>query len=192
VICLPQMIYATKVQHVKCFVLITLCLFVARLSSPSREVEAPANTPHAIPERLHWWTDARFGMFIHYGPVTLTGEELSWSRANSSPQCPNKGPIPVEVYDNLYKKFNPVDFTASDWTGVAKTAGMKYIVLTTKHCDGFLLWDSKVDGYKIMATPFRRDLAGELAAAASNDGLRLGWYFSPMDWRDPDFRTFRS
>ena len=131
-------------------------------------------------------------MFIHYGPVTLTGEEISWSRANSNPQCPNKGPIPVEVYDNLYKKFNPADFKASDWTNVAKAAGMRYIVLTTKHCDGFLLWDSKVDGYNIMATPFSRDLTGELAAAARKDGLRVGWYFSPMDWRDPDFRTERN
>jgi alpha-L-fucosidase len=69
---------------------------------------------------------------------------------------------------------------------------MKYIVLTTKHCDGFLLWDSKLDGYNIMATPFSRDLTGELAVAARKDGLRLGWYFSPMDWRDPDFRTERN
>jgi alpha-L-fucosidase len=146
-------------------------------------------TPKPIPDRLRWWEEARFGMFIHYGPVTLTGQEISWSRANSNPHCPNKGPIPVEVYDNLYKQFDPVGFRASDWAGAAKSAGMKYIVLTTKHCDGFLLWNSKVDGYNIMATPFRRDLAGELALAARKDGLRLGWYFSPMDWRDPDFRT---
>jgi alpha-L-fucosidase len=148
-----------------------------------------STTPKPVPERLRWWAEARFGMFIHYGPVTLTGQEISWSRANSNPHCPNKGSIPVEVYDNLYKEFNPVQFNASDWTGAAKSTGMKYVVLTAKHCDGFLLWDSKVDRYNIMATPFKRDLAGELALAASQDGLRLGWYFSPMDWRDPDFRT---
>lgn len=192
-ICLPHMIYAMNVQHLRFPLLVTSCLFVFCLFSPCRVVEtAPADTPRITPERLRWWTDARFGMFIHYGPVTLTGQELSWSRANSNPQCPNKGPIPVEVYDNLYKKFNPADFKARDWTSIAKTAGMKYIVLTTKHCDGFLLWDSKVDGYNIMATPFSRDLAGELAVAARQDGLRLGWYFSPMDWRDPDFRTERN
>jgi alpha-L-fucosidase len=193
VICLPHMTYAMNVQHLRFPLLVTSCLFVFCLFSSCTEVETtPADTPHSTPQRLRWWTDARFGMFIHYGPVTLTGEELSWSRANSNPQCPNKGPIPVEVYDNLYKKFNPADFKASDWTSVAKTAGMKYIVLTTKHCDGFLLWDSKVDGYNIMATPFKRDLTGELAVAARKDGLRLGWYFSPMDWRDPDFRTERN
>ena len=151
-----------------------------------------STTPNPVPERLRWWAEARFGMFIHYGPVTLTGQEISWSRANSNPHCPNKGPIPVEVYDNLYKEFNPMQFHASDWTGAAKSAGMKYVVLTAKHCDGFLLWDSKVDRYNIMATPFDRDLAGELALAAKQDGLRLGWYFSPMDWRDPDFRTARN
>ena len=102
-------------------------------------------------------------MFIRYGPVTLTGKELSWSRANSNPRCPNKGPTPVKVYDSLYKEFNPTNFNAADWAGVAKAAGMKYVVLTAKHCDGFLLWISRVDGYNIMTTPFKRDLCGELA-----------------------------
>ena len=163
------------------------------ISSLAGDIKPPAgSTPRPVQERLRWWSDARFGMFIHYGPVTLTGEEISWSRANSNPQCPNKGATPVEVYDNLYKRFNPTEFKADDWTGVAKAAGMKYVVLTTKHCDGFLLWDSKVDSYNIMASPFKRDIAAELAAAARKDGLRIGWYFSPMDWRDPDFRTERN
>ena len=139
--------------------------------------------------RMAWWREARFGMFIHYGPVTLTGKEISWSRANSNTNCPNKGPIPVAVYDNLYKKFNPTNFNAPDWAGVAKTAGMKYVVLTAKHGDGFLLWDSKVDGYNIAASPFKRDLCAELAQAVRNAGLHMGWYFSPMDWRDPECRS---
>ncbi len=142
--------------------------------------------------RMQWWREARFGMFIHYGPVSLTGKEISWSRANSNPKCPNKGETPVEVYDNLYKQFNPTSFNAAEWVDVAKAAGMKYVVLTAKHCDGFLLWDSKVDGYNITATPFKRDLCAELAQAVRNEGLKLGWYFSPMDWRDPDFRTDRN
>ncbi len=191
-ISLPQMINGIRLHYLKSSLLVIFCVFVVCLSASCREAGSAADTPHAVQERLRWWTDARFGMFIHYGPVTLTGEELSWSRANSNPHCPNQGETPVEVYDNLYKRFNPVNFKGSDWTGVAKTAGMKYVVLTTKHCDGFLLWDSKVDGYNIMASPFHRDLAGELAAAVRKDGLRLGWYFSPMDWRDPDFRTERN
>lgn len=139
--------------------------------------------------RLTWWRDARFGMFIHWGPVTLTGQEISWSRANSNTNCPNNGSTPVAVYDNLYKNFNPTNFNADEWVSVAKSAGMKYMVLTAKHADGFLLWDSKVDGYNISATPFRRDVCAELAEAAHRQNERLGWYFSPMDWRDPDCRS---
>ena len=149
-------------------------------------------TPAQRDARIAWWREARVGMFIHYGPVTLTGQEISWSRANSNTNCPNKGMTPIDVYDNLYKEFNPTNFNAADWAGVAKMAGMKYVVLTTKHCDGFLLWDSKVDGYNILASPFKRDICAELSQAVRRDGLRMGWYFSPMDWRDPDFRTDRN
>ncbi len=142
--------------------------------------------------RIAWWREARFGMFIHWGPVSLTGLEISWSRANSNLKCPNKGPTPVEVYDQLYQRFNPVQFDAREWVGIARAAGMKYMVLTAKHCDGFLLWHSQADGYNVAHTPFGRDVCGELAKAAHDEGMRLGWYFSPMDWRDPDFRTERN
>lgn len=128
-------------------------------------------------------------MFIHWGPVSITEKEISWSRANSNPKCPNNGPTPVDVYDNLYKKFDPVKFDAREWVAIAKAAGMKYMVLTAKHCDGFLLWDSKVDDYNIMHTPFKRDVCKELADAAHEAGMGLGWYYSPMDWRDPDCRN---
>jgi alpha-L-fucosidase len=142
--------------------------------------------------RTAWWREARFGMFLHWGPVSLTGLEISWSRANSNPKCPNKGPTPVEVYDHLYERFNPVLFDAREWVDTARAAGMKYMVLTAKHCDGFLLWHSQADRYNIGSTPFERDVCGELAKAAHDEGMKLGWYFSPMDWRDPDFRTERN
>ena len=142
--------------------------------------------------RIAWWREARFGMFIHWGPVSIKGTEMSWSRANSNPNCPNHGPIPIEVYDNLYKEFDPTRFDADSWIETAKAAGMKYVVFTTKHCDGFLNWNSKGDGYNITATPFKRDVCTELAAGAHRSGMKLGWYFSPMDWRDPDFRTDRN
>jgi alpha-L-fucosidase len=149
-----------------------------------------AETPQkAKPESLQAWRDAHFGMFIHWGPISLKGTEISWSRANSNPQCPNNGEIPVAVYDNLYKEFNPTKFNAKEWVATAKEAGMKYMVLTAKHCDGFLLWDSKVSDYNIMHTPFKRDVCAELAKAAHDAGMKLGWYFSPMDWRDPDCRS---
>jgi alpha-L-fucosidase len=153
---------------------------------------APAETAEQRNARIAWWRQARFGMFIHWGPVSLKGAEISWSRANSNPKCPNKGPIPVEVYDNLYKDFNPTRFDAAEWVGAARDAGAKYVVLTAKHCDGFLLWHSKVSDYNMAATPFKRDICAELANAARKQGLRIGWYFSPMDWRDPDFRAERN
>lgn len=140
-------------------------------------------------QALEHWQSNRFGMFIHWGPVTSTGQEISWSRANSNTNCPNQGPTPVAVYDDLYKKFNPTNFSASNWVATAQATGMKYMVLTAKHHDGFLLWPSKVDPYNVSATPFHRDICGELAAAAHSSGMDLGWYFSPVDWHDPDCRT---
>jgi len=155
---------------------------------------APETTgpwPRPYPERLRWWAEGRFGIFIHWGPVSLKGTEISWSRANTNPQCPNKGPIPAAVYDNLYKEFNPAKFNAAEWVRLFQQAGARYFVLTAKHCDGFLLWRSQADDYNISRTPFQRDICRELAEAARAAGLRVGWYFSPMDWRDPDFRTER-
>ncbi len=139
--------------------------------------------------RMVWWREARFGMFIHYGPVTLTGKELSWSRANSNTNCPNHGPTPVGVYDNLYKRFNPTNFNAADWVGIARTAGMKYIIFVAKHGDGFLMWPSKVDPYNIGASPFKRDFCAELSQEARKEGMHFGFYFSPPDWRDPECRS---
>ena len=156
---------------------------------PAGRAEPPSK---ANSQSLQEWREARFGMFIHWGPVSLTEKEISWSRANSNPKCPNQGPTPVAVYDGLYKQFNPAKFDARQWVAVAKAAGMKYMILTAKHCDGFLLWDSKVDDYNIQHTPLGRDVCAELAGAAHQAGMRIGWYFSPMDWRDPDFRTDRN
>jgi alpha-L-fucosidase len=150
---------------------------------------ARAETSGEPEARLAWWRAARFGLFIHWGPVSLTGQEISWSRANSNTNCPNDGPIPANVYDRLYLQFNPTNFSAREWASAAKDAGMKYMVLTAKHGDGFLLWNSKVDGYNIGATPFHRDVCAELARAARRQNERIGWYFSEMDWRDPDCRS---
>lgn len=157
----------------------------------AENANAPA-VPKPYPTHLRWWAEARFGIFIHWGPVSLKGTEISWSRANSNPKCPNRGEIPVEVYDNLYHQFNPTNFDAAGWVDTAKKAGAKYMVLTAKHCDGFLLWHSQASDYNISQSPFRRDICNELSKAARQQGIRIGWYFSPMDWRDPDFRTERN
>jgi alpha-L-fucosidase len=173
------------------FALGVACLaLTATVPAATEPPRAPA-PPRPYPAHLAWWGEGRFGIFVHWGPVSLKGTEISWSRANTNPQCPNRGAIPAEVYDNLYREFNPTNFNAQEWIDVAQAAGARYLVLTAKHCDGFLLWHSKTDPYTIAASPFQRDVCAELAAAAHARGFRLGWYFSPMDWRDPDFRTER-
>jgi alpha-L-fucosidase len=155
------------------------------------ETGAASDAPPATSVRgeIRKWQSWRFGMFIHWGPVSLTGKEISWSRANSNTNSPNHGPVPVEVYDNLYRQFNPTNFDAPEWVSVAKDAGMKYMVFTAKHCDGFLFWDSKADPYTIIKSPYGRDVCAQLSKAAAQQGMPLGWYYSPMDWRDPDCRS---
>jgi alpha-L-fucosidase len=169
--------------------LLTIVAILAAAESKAADKPAEETSPRPYAKHLQWWGDARYGMFIHWGPVALSEQEISWSRANSNPKCPNRGPIPVETYDNLYKQFNPVKFDAKEWVAIAKASGMKYMVLTAKHCDGFLLWDSKVSDYNIMHTPFKRDVCKELADAAHEAGMKLGWYYSPMDWKNPDCRS---
>jgi len=134
------------------------------------------NTSHQ--EKLKWWQDARFGMFIHWGPVSLKGTEIGWSRGKE---------IPVAEYDTLYKQFNPVQFNADEWVKLAKDAGMKYIVFTSKHHDGFCMWDTKYTDFNIMNSPFKRDVMKELADACRKQGMALGFYHSTCDWHHPDF-----
>lgn len=131
--------------------------------------------------RLDWWQDARFGMFIHWGPVSLKGTEIGWSRGKE---------VPAEKYDNLYKSFNPIDFSAEEWVQVAKNTGMKYIVLTAKHHDGFCLWDTKTTDYNIMNTPFGRDVVKELAEECKKQGIVFCTYYSILDWYHPDYNNF--
>jgi alpha-L-fucosidase len=160
----------------------TYCPFVLStvLAASSLFAAEPATvvaTP-VQPAAIKKWQDARFGMFIHWGPVSLKGTEIGWSRGAQ---------IPIEEYDNLYKQFNPTKFNADEWVAVAKAAGMKYIVLTTKHHDGFCLWDTKQTDFNIMNSPFGRDVLKELAAACKKGGIALGTYHSTCDWHHPDF-----
>jgi len=141
------------------------------------------------PSRMQWWCEARFGMFIHWGPVSLKGTEISWSRGGERRGVGGTGEIPVEVYDNLYKEFNPTEFDAREWVAIAKRAGMKYLVFTTRHHDGFSMFDTAYSDYKITNSPFKRDVVAELAEACHEAGLRLGFYYSPPDWHHPDYRT---
>ena len=143
----------------------------------------------APPKASAWFRDAKFGLFIHWGPVSLKGTEIGWSRGGERRGTGGKGEIPVEVYDNLYKEFNPTKFDAKEWVEIARAAGMKYLVFTSRHHDGFSMFDSKLTDYKITKSPFGRDVVAELARACHEAGIRLGFYHSPPDWHHPDYRT---
>jgi alpha-L-fucosidase len=130
------------------------------------------------PEILADFMSKRFGMFIHWGPVTLRGTEIGWSRGHE---------VAVNDYDNLYKEFNPVLFDADKWVKTAKAAGMKYLTITAKHHDGFCLWPTKYSDYNIMNTPYKKDIVGELAKACKANGIKFCIYFTILDWRDKDY-----
>lgn len=149
----------------------------------------PVETEEQKEARMAWWRDAKFGLFIHWGPVSLKGTEIGWSRGGERRGTGGTGEIPLEVYDNLYKQFNPVKFNVDEWVSIAKSAGMKYLVFTSKHHDGFSMFDSKLTDYKITNSPFNRDVVAELAKACHEGGIRFGFYYSPPDWHHPDYRT---
>ncbi|MHC4148200.1 MAG: alpha-L-fucosidase [Planctomycetota bacterium] len=138
--------------------------------------------------RMEWWRQARFGMFIHWGLYAVpAGEWKGKETPGIGEWIMNSAQIPVAEYELLARQFNPIKFDAEQWVKIAKDAGMKYIVITSKHHDGFCLWDSKVSDYDIMdATPFKRDILGELAQACRKHGIKLCFYHSIMDWHHPD------
>ena len=135
-------------------------------------------------DRMQWWRDAGFGMFIHWGAYAVPagiyqGREVSgigeWIMFSAK--------IPVPEYEKFVHRFNPQEFDAEEWVRIAKEAGMKYMVITSKHHDGFCLWDSQVTEYDIMdATPFKRDILKELSDACQREGIQLCFYHSIMDW----------
>jgi alpha-L-fucosidase len=136
---------------------------------------------------MAWWREAKFGMFIHWGvyavpagfyqdkPVKGIGEWIM-----------NRGKIPMAEYQQFAKEFNPVQYDAEAWVKLAKDAGMKYIVITTKHHDGFALFDSKVNDWNVVkATPHGKDLIAPLADACRKHGIKLGFYYSQaQDWNN--------
>ncbi|MCX6928904.1 MAG: alpha-L-fucosidase, partial [Verrucomicrobia bacterium] len=142
----------------KPLILATLLLDCLTLAQRAAEIESTATAPKPYPERVQWWGEGRFGMFIHWGHVSLKGTEISWSRANSNPKCPNNGPIPAAEYDHLYQRFNPTNFNAREWVELAQAAGMRHIMITAKHHEGFAMFNSAASPFNIVAaTPFKRD-----------------------------------
>jgi alpha-L-fucosidase len=129
-------------------------------------------------ERMAWFEQARFGMFIHWGLYALLGHG-EWAL--------NRERIPIDEYRKLAATFDPLDYDPAAWARLAANAGMKYVVLTTKHHEGFCLWDSKVCKFNSLNSAARRDLLAEYVTAVRNAGLKVGFYYSLGDWYNPDW-----
>lgn len=134
-------------------------------------------------ERTQWFSQAKFGMFIHWGPYSVASVEASWPIL-----VPSAGGISEAEYVALPARFNPVKFDPDAWVSLAKSAGQRYMVFTTKHHDGFCMFDSAYTRYKITNTPYGKDIVAQLSAACARQKMPLGFYYSPPDENHPDFR----
>ena len=144
------------------------------------------------PDRMAWFREAKFGMFVHWGLYSIPAGEWE-GKTNYGEWLLEETKMPVSQYEKFSDQFNPTNFSAVQWVGYAKSAGMKYLVITSKHHDGFCLWNSKLSDWSIARTPFTdRDPLGELAAECRRQGLRFGLYYSLMDWHHPDWGNRRA
>lgn len=139
-----------------------------------------------ISERMQWWEEARFGMFIHWGLYAVPAGEWK-GETNHAEWIRTTAEIPLEEYDKLVGDFNPVKYDPEEWVRVAKNAGMKYMVITSKHHDGFCLYNSKYTDFDIKSTPYQDDILKKLANACHKEGIKICWYYSIMDWHHPDY-----
>ncbi len=160
-----------------------LSLAVTGLRAAPEEARKPAR-PAA--DRTAWYREAKFGMFIHWGPYSLASVEASWPIMR--PAAGGPGVITEAEYRALPQRFNPVRFDPAAWVRLARAAGQRYMVFTSKHHDGFAMFDSAYTAYKITNTPYRKDITAALAAAAKAEGMPLGFYYSPPDMNHPGFR----
>lgn len=164
--------------------LINKCLIIVCLLTATNRLEAqnkPDFSYTTIQKRTQWWQHDRFGMFIHFGlyAIPARGE---WVKSVER--------IPNQTYNAYFDEFNPVNYNPREWARLAKAAGMKYAVLTAKHHEGFALWDTKVSDYKVTKTPYGKDLVREFLDAFRAEGLKVGLYFSVIDWNHPDYPKY--
>jgi len=178
-----------------------------------QKIAKRAEKSEAAQRNLDWWREARFGMMIHWDPSSVAAAEISWSKlfyddiGETYKTNPRPGPglmgktewrerwlhwfkpgVPHKIYDNLPKSFYPAMFNADSIVAQAKAAGMKYIVQTSKHHDGFCMWNTRFTDFNIKkATPFKRDVIDEMAKACKKAGMKFGIYYSQRDWHHPDY-----
>ncbi|MDP3001867.1 MAG: alpha-L-fucosidase [Bacteroidales bacterium] len=156
-------------------VILLACLLIV---SQLVQAQLPEETDARKAERMKWWTEARFGMFIHWGLYALPARH-EWVKNNER--------LTNEQYQKYFEMFNPDMYDPHQWAKMAKAAGMKYVVLTAKHHEGFCLFDSKFTDYKSTNTPYGKDLIKEYVEAFRAEGLKVGFYYSLIDWHHPDY-----
>jgi len=172
---LKPTIIVNDIKHVIGIILLFLFMKSSYAQHLNDELNIPFKTSKEV---MDDFMDQRFGMFIHWGPVTLRGTEIGWSRTRD---------VPAQEYDRLYEEFDPSLFDADQWVKTAKDAGMKYLTITAKHHDGFCLWPTAYSNYNIMNSPFKVDIVGELARACREQGIKFCIYFTVLDWHDPHY-----
>jgi len=161
---------------------ITLLLLVL-LVAPSVRAQLPVETPEQKQERMAWWTADRFGMFIHWGLYAMPARH-EWVKRYER--------MTNEEYEKYFEMFNPDLYNPAEWARMAKAAGMKYAVITSKHHEGFCLFDSEFTDYKATNTPVERDLLKDWVEAFRAEGLKVGFYYSLLDWHHPDYTIDRN
>ncbi|MBN1819157.1 MAG: alpha-L-fucosidase [Prolixibacteraceae bacterium] len=167
-------------------VFLAIIFFVSSCFQPEKKELIPEEITQN--KKMEWWREARFGMFIHWGLYAVPAGEWKGERIPGiSEWIMLNAKIPVKEYEKLAEEFNPANFNAEEWVKLAKYAGMKYIVITSKHHDGFAMYHSLASKYNIVdATPFKRDPLKELADACKKNEIRLGFYYSQaQDWHEP-------
>ncbi len=166
----------------KKIVAISFILTLTFQSAFSQEKKIWNETEAQKTERLSWWTEARFGMFIHWG-IYAQAARHEWVK--------NRERITTEDYQKYFDIFNPDLFNPTEWAKKAKAAGMKYAVITTKHHDGFNMFDSKYTDYKVTNTPYKKDIIKQWVDAFRAEGLGIGFYYSLIDWHHPQYTIDR-
>jgi len=161
-------------------IILTMGLLMALPAMPQKKIGN--ETDEQKTARMAWWTHDRFGMFIHFGLYAMPARH-EWVK--------NRERLTDEDYQKYFELFDPDLYDAKAWAKKAKAAGMKYAVITTKHHEGFCLFDSKYTDYKATNTPFKRDLIREFVDAFRAEGLKVGFYYSLIDWHHPDFTIDR-
>ncbi|WP_194777946.1 alpha-L-fucosidase [Pararhodonellum marinum] len=164
---------------------LTLIGFLLILASPCLQAQEDYTPSPENLENREWFQDAKYGLFIHWGVYSVMGGGGDMGIAE---WIMNQKQIPIHAYENLPDFFNPAQFDAEEWVSIAKKAGMKYITITSKHHDGFAMYDSEVSDYNIVkATPYGKDVIRQLKEACDREGIKLFFYYSQLDWHHPDY-----